>query len=51
MANGRDSEAFAPFDDEPKEGKKPEPPKKDEGMPLWEKIAIGVVVVAAIAVV
>lgn len=52
IIEGTVKEAFADFDDdEPKAGKKPDPPKKDEGMPLWEKIAIGVAVVAAVAVV
>jgi len=53
MANGRDSEAFAPFDDEPKEGKKPEPPEppKEEKKPFnW--LGVGLAVLgAAVAII
>lgn len=57
-AEGRDRTAYPPFDDEPKEGKPPEPPACPEPDPFdWGKlltnVAIGlavVVVVAAVAV-
>ena len=52
IKNGSDREAYPPFDDEPKEGTKPEPPEppKEEKKGFnWGKLALGVV--AAVAVV
>lgn len=54
---GRSTEAFSPFDDEPQEGTKPEPPEppKEEKKPFnWGKLACnvlaGLAVVAAVTV-
>ena len=52
IKNGSDREAYAPFDDEPKVGTKPEPteqPKEEKKGFNWGKLALGVV--AAVAVV
>ncbi|WP_367277863.1 HNH endonuclease [Clostridium sp.] len=54
MKNGRDSEAYAPFDDEPQAAQPPEPPKEEKKPFDWGKLATnvlaGLAVVAAVTV-